>query len=155
MNSHLKTVLQFVIVVVVVQVVIVVSFGLEFIKLLRGFSDNLQDKISMKTELELDDTAAQFAEDNTATDKEWEGTFDGFKAGYREAEKDLGWKYFEDGEPDWSQELLIVYYVNDVRHLGVSWRSKETFERDILSKEPQHMLHAYRYLLEPVEYTSR
>jgi len=155
MNSHLKTVLQFVIVVIVVQVITVVSFGIEFIKILRGFNDNLQDKISMKTEVELDDAAAQFADDNAMGEHDWVDASDGFKAGYREAEKDLGWRYFEDGDPDWSQELLIVYYANGARHLGVSWRSKETFERDIPSKQPDYMLHAYRYLLEPVEYTSR
>jgi len=73
----------------------------------------------------------------------------GYDAGHAAAYNELTWKYFEDGEPDWSQELLVVYYVNDRRHLGVSWRDRDAFQRDILDKEPEYTLHAYRYLLEP------
>lgn len=74
---------------------------------------------------------------------------DGYDAGYEQAFNDLDWKYFLEEPPRKDEDLLVVYYVNDTRHLGVSWGNWEQFEREILDSAPGYKLHAYRYLLEP------
>lgn len=81
--------------------------------------------------------------------KEAESYARGYAQGQADALRDSGWQYFEESDPDRSKELLVVYYVNGVRHLGVSWGNWENFQRDILDQEPEYQLHAYRYLLEP------
>ena len=78
--------------------------------------------------------------------------YKGYRAGIAEASKNLGWLYFgEDPDPDYSKELLIVYYVDGRRHLGVCWRDFDTFKKEVLDEHPSYVLKAYRYLLEPKE----
>jgi hypothetical protein len=85
------------------------------------------------------------------------GTYEeGYARGVEHTTRVLGWLYYgEDVEPDYSKELLVVYYVEGRRHLAVSWGSFDRFKKEILDEHPSYKLHAFRYLLEPDEWVKQ